>query len=78
MKFSTSALVASLVGLASAEQTFDLLNQTKTYKSNMGAIIEEHIWDNGSKKSITLPSEKFMADYQQQAEHLNFLTNVVK
>jgi hypothetical protein len=27
---------------------------------------------------ITFPTEKFMADYQQQAAHLDFLTNHIR
>ena len=67
-----------MAGLASAEQMFDLAKEVKTYKSHFGAIVEEHSWDNFTKKNITFPSEKFMADYAQQAEHLKFMSEQIK
>jgi len=78
MKFFASTLLAAMAGLASAEQMFDLAKEVKTYKSHFGAIVEEHSWDNFTKKNITFPSEKFMADYAQQAEHINNMTKIIQ
>jgi hypothetical protein len=78
MKFLTNALVGALAGVAFAEQMVDLVNDTKVYKSHFGAIVEESTWDEITKKVITFPSEKFMKDYQQQAEHLDFMTERIR
>jgi hypothetical protein len=56
----------------------DLAKETKVYKSHFGAIVEESSWDEVTKKVITFPAEKFMKDYQQQAEHLDWMANRIK
>ena len=57
---------------------YDLAKETKVYKSHFGAIVEEHSWDEYTRKNITFPSEKFAKDYSQQADHLKFMTELIK
>jgi glutathione peroxidase-family protein len=47
------------------------------YKSHFGALVEESTWDDITRKVITFPSEKFMKDYAQQAEHIRNLTKTL-
>ena len=77
MRFFANALLGALAGVAYAEQMTDLAD-TKVYKSHFGAIVEESTWDQITKKVITFPSEKFIYDYVQQAEHLNWMTDRIK
>jgi hypothetical protein len=78
MKFFTHALIGALAGVSFAEQMIDLKQETKVYKSHFGALVEESTWDDITRKNITFPSQKFMKDYAQQAEHLNFMTELIK
>ena len=78
MKFIANAIVGALAGVAYAEQMYDLAQETKVYKSHFGAIVEESSWDEITKKVITFPSEKFMKDYAQQAEHISNLTKIIR
>jgi hypothetical protein len=78
MKYFANVLLGALAGVAYAEQMVDLAKETKVYKSHFGAIVEESSWDELTRKVITFPAENFMKDYQQQAEHLDFLTNHIR
>jgi uncharacterized membrane protein YgaE (UPF0421/DUF939 family) len=77
MKFFTHALIGALAGVSFAEQMIDLKQETKVYKSHFGALVEESSWDDITRKVITFPSEKFMKDYAQQAEHIRNLTKTI-
>jgi len=78
MKFFTQALFGALAGVSFAEQLLNLKMENKVYKSHFGAVVEESSWEDFTKKVITFPKEKFMKDYAQQAEHLNWMTEVIK
>lgn len=77
MRFFANALLGALAGVAYGEQMSDLAQETKVYKSHFGAIVEESTWDQITKKVITFPQEKFIYDYQQQAEYLQGLTKSI-
>lgn len=52
----------------------ELAKETKVYKSHFGAVVEENSWNNIIHKKITFPSEKFIKDYAQQADHISNMT----
>jgi len=56
----------------------DLVPQSKVYKTPFGALVEENSWEQITNKVITFPSEKFIYDYAQQADWLNFMTDRIK
>lgn len=82
--FASAVLFAAA---ASAEQLFDLVNDidvtstplsTNVTKTELGALVEESVYDDFIEKNITFPFEHYATDYEMQADHIKELTGIIK